>query len=878
MTNALGNTTKVSKDFRGRVVATTDAGGGSLQTTFGPFDLPIVVVAPAGGLSSAPYPNISTFTYDNYGRRLTLADSDVRTWTTYNAFGEVATDQTAAQRSATPSEVTSYVYDAAARMVTRTDREGTTTWSFYSPSALVGQRGKLQSITVAGAGPDANVSVQYAYSTAGQLATLTQSFGTASSTYSIGYTYDTTGRLDVTSYPDNLQVADAGSPSLNCANLRAFKTKNVYDQAGHLLEIDDACTPSNAPFFKMASLDPDGHLLSETRGAITTTRTYDQVGRLNVMTSRAGTSTIYSLDLDYDKNGNVIKRTSNGVAEVSTYDALDRLKVAAYDAAGNIFIKDGMFYAYLDAAHPHAVTHLTTGAPYPGGTLYKIFVHDADGNQLNPWGGGSIVYSVFDKPRSFSSKSGASAAFTYDGARNRVRKDGSTSGTTTYTGGIYERNVVAGVAHHRFYINAYGQTVAQVERRQQGVGAVTETRSYLLNDHLGTTGVIAGPTGAVIEQREYTPFGELKQIVAPPATAAPVTKGYSGAELDGDEFASLINLNARMYDPKLGRFLSPDPHVTLPLFTQAFNRYSYVWNNPLTLNDPSGMDPPVDAAESDTCVGTPGPFVEDGQTLGAPASAVDAARNSTVGPRSDVVKGAGAELGANLAEDSLTGLAMLVLPGGIVMGPVVAGVIAAQVGKPITDKIRSYTPDTEEGMDGAQLGLGIHVGLNIAAGFVGGAAGAETQLAKEACAATKEVAAGGGKAAEAVGGAAAKSINAGMVLDRAGITQAIETGSREGRIFARDLPKPEKLTVPEFGDLIGWTKTPSATKAQNLADAKDIIAALPGRIEALSKAGVTKTMAEDWAAFYRGQAARVETNPNALARSQVMGAIAEVLP
>lgn len=47
-------------------------------------------------------------------------------------------------------------------------------------------------------------------------------------------------------------------------------------------------------------------------------------------------------------------------------------------------------------------------------------------------------------------------------------------------------------------------------------------------------------------------------------------------------------MNARLYDPVIGRFLSPDPYVQMPDFTQNFNRYSYCLNNPLTYYDNSG--------------------------------------------------------------------------------------------------------------------------------------------------------------------------------------------------------------------------------------------------------------------------------------------------
>lgn len=47
-------------------------------------------------------------------------------------------------------------------------------------------------------------------------------------------------------------------------------------------------------------------------------------------------------------------------------------------------------------------------------------------------------------------------------------------------------------------------------------------------------------------------------------------------------------MNGRVYDPVLGRFLSADPYVEDAGDSQAFNRYSYVSNNPLGATDPSG--------------------------------------------------------------------------------------------------------------------------------------------------------------------------------------------------------------------------------------------------------------------------------------------------
>lgn len=66
--------------------------------------------------------------------------------------------------------------------------------------------------------------------------------------------------------------------------------------------------------------------------------------------------------------------------------------------------------------------------------------------------------------------------------------------------------------------------------------------------------------------------------------------GHSLSRLGGkhmDGFG-LINMNGRLYDPYLQRFLSPDNYVQSPDNAQNYNRYSYCLNNPLMYTDPSG--------------------------------------------------------------------------------------------------------------------------------------------------------------------------------------------------------------------------------------------------------------------------------------------------
>jgi RHS repeat-associated protein len=96
----------------------------------------------------------------------------------------------------------------------------------------------------------------------------------------------------------------------------------------------------------------------------------------------------------------------------------------------------------------------------------------------------------------------------------------------------------------------------------------------------------------VVQELSYDPWGRLRnptnqELYAVGAEPAPfLGRGYTGHE--HLTIFGLINMNARLYDPAVGRFLSPDPYVQSPDFSQNFNRYSYCLNNPLKYTDQSG--------------------------------------------------------------------------------------------------------------------------------------------------------------------------------------------------------------------------------------------------------------------------------------------------
>jgi RHS repeat-associated protein len=109
---------------------------------------------------------------------------------------------------------------------------------------------------------------------------------------------------------------------------------------------------------------------------------------------------------------------------------------------------------------------------------------------------------------------------------------------------------------------------------------------------LGSITHIATSSGSVVQELSYDAWGRLRnpvnQLAYTPDSepALLLGRGYTGHE--HLPWFGLINMNARLYDPALGRFLSPDPFVQAPDFSQSFNRYSYCLNNPLKYTDPDG--------------------------------------------------------------------------------------------------------------------------------------------------------------------------------------------------------------------------------------------------------------------------------------------------
>jgi len=108
---------------------------------------------------------------------------------------------------------------------------------------------------------------------------------------------------------------------------------------------------------------------------------------------------------------------------------------------------------------------------------------------------------------------------------------------------------------------------------------------YLHRDYLGSILAITNSSATVLEHHQFGAWGSVDKFKKGSSeldfdsSTTLLNRGYTGHE----HFMSvgLIHMNGRMYDAKLGRFLSPDNYVQEPFNTQSFNRYGYVWSNPL---------------------------------------------------------------------------------------------------------------------------------------------------------------------------------------------------------------------------------------------------------------------------------------------------------
>ncbi|MEO1248183.1 MAG: RHS repeat-associated core domain-containing protein, partial [Pseudomonadota bacterium] len=151
-------------------------------------------------------------------------------------------------------------------------------------------------------------------------------------------------------------------------------------------------------------------------------------------------------------------------------------------------------------------------------------------------------------------------------------------------------------------------------RRTNWSDVSTDAIEYLHRDHLGSIEVTSSSAGTAVDQRGYDPFGGRRatdwsrELTAAEKKAIadggdePAERGYTDHEML--DRTGLIHMNGRVYDPEIGRFLSADPIVQAPDYSQSWNRYAYVMNSPMSYTDPSGYIRQPSSA-GDICAASP---------------------------------------------------------------------------------------------------------------------------------------------------------------------------------------------------------------------------------------------------------------------------------
>lgn len=219
-----------------------------------------------------------------------------------------------------------------------------------------------------------------------------------------------------------------------------------------------------------------------------------------------------------------------------------------------------------------------------------------------------MTFTERNLPKTIDTAAGQTR-FWYDAAGTRVKKAGPEESVITLAG-LYERRESGGKVRHVFYVEGGEGPVAQIT---EGAAEGTRTTEYLHRDPQGSVGAVSNQAGKVVRTLYYEPFGKRRDkdggAFASPGGEGEI--GYTGQRHDDD--LGLIDMRGRVYDPAIRRFLTPDPYVPEPLFGQSYNRYSYVFNNPINLIDPSGFGPEDGRFSSVSC--------GDNQSCGDPVSA-----------------------------------------------------------------------------------------------------------------------------------------------------------------------------------------------------------------------------------------------------------------
>lgn len=518
----------------------------------------------------------SSFQYDEYGRQIILDDPDAGTINyEYNAFGELTkqTDQ--------KGNETKIHYDQLGRIIKKefknVSNQLTTHIFEYDGNS---KKGFLTKEEAAGA------TVTYSYDNLSRLIKAVKAIG--SETFEKKYAYDQQYRITNETYPSG------------------FSVNYIYNNYGYLNVIESG----DENLWEGTTMNSQGQFLQwkigKNSSVLHEENTYNNNGFLTEQTivkgqSNNGTVLLQNIYTWQENTGNLSDRTQFYLQEEFQYDDLNRLtsignntvpalnKSFTYDNHGNLLTKPdaGLIFKYSDGnGGPHALSAIIS----PTGQMPSVTQ--------------KITYTPFNSVEKIEEPTGQYALqFIYGPNEHRSKMEyyeNNTLQNTLYYFGNYEKKINAAPAFSTewHYITApTGLAAIYIITTDQAIDMKPSTSAmdregifYIAQDHLGSIIALIDEDGNKMEEFSYDAWGRKRNAsdwTDHNVTASQyIHRGYTGHE-HLDQF-NLINMNGRLYDPLVGRMLSPDNFVQDVTNTQGYNRYSYVVNNPLKYTDPTG--------------------------------------------------------------------------------------------------------------------------------------------------------------------------------------------------------------------------------------------------------------------------------------------------
>ena len=364
------------------------------------------------------------------------------------------------------------------------------------------------------------------------------------------------------------------------------------------IELDD----SVYAVWAVANRNAKGQIEAEWYGnGYLTTRYYNADNTIDQIKTGVGKTLIRDIRYSYDARNNIVGKVDaiNGTTESYSYDNMDRIssweynrkaneakkltalkmhRVYRYDANGNMVFKTGIGDMFYNDKNQIVSSSSSND-----------FSYDANGNMLS---GNSKTYSynAFNKVKQLNYQGGYQT-FSYDESNELVKKVVNNEKTIYYVGKDYELELkktsegVDQIMRHNVIID--GKVVAVHKRTIKANKRKADKTAYIHKELLGSVDTVTDNTGAIVYRNEFTPYGEnIANLQGNNSFKKRDLRGFTGHRQIAE--ANIINMNARLYDPELGRFTSADTMIPDPLNAMAYNRYMYVYGNPIKYEDPSG--------------------------------------------------------------------------------------------------------------------------------------------------------------------------------------------------------------------------------------------------------------------------------------------------